>query len=241
MHEASLYESNSFVTLTYDDEHLPPDNCLHYPDVQRFLKRVRKGYKPFRFFLCGEYGDKTQRPHYHICFFGLDWDDKRYWSRPSKHTLYRSETLEKLWPFGSALIGSLTYESAGYTARYCVKKVTGKGAIAYYRRTRPDGSTFDLVPPFMRCSLKPGIGQYWFDKFAHQVHDRDYVIYDGSKVSVPAYYDKLAKRKDALSIDELKADRVVKALAHSADNTRARLAVKEQVALARSAHLKRTL
>lgn len=236
-----MHEHNSFVTLTYDDDHLPLDGSLNYPDVQLFLKRTRKRLKPFRFFLSGEYGEVTNRPHYHVCFFGLDWDDKRYWSRPNKHTLYRSETLEALWPFGSALIGSLTYESAGYTARYCVKKVTGKAALAHYAITRPDGSTGALVPPFMRCSLKPGIGQHWFNKFAYQVHDRDYVILDGVKVPVPSYYDKLLKRKDPLSIDELKSERTAKALVHSADNTRARLAVKEQVALAKSAHLKRTI
>lgn len=241
MHEAQMHSENSFVTLTYDDDHLPADGQLDYPQVQKFLKRLRKGYKPFRFFLSGEYGDENDRPHYHICFFGLDFDDKRYWSRPRNHNLYRSPTLERLWPYGSCLIGSLTYESAGYTARYCVKKITGKAAFAHYLRTRPDGTQFQLVPPFMRCSLKPGIGEHWFRKFCHQVHDRDYIIQDGVKVNVPAYYDKLLKRKDPDVLDNLKAERVLKALPHAHDNTRARLAVKEQVALARTSSLKRSL
>ena len=77
MHERSMHERACFVTLTYDDEHLPPGKSLNYPDVQKFLRRLRKRVGvPIRFYLCGEYGDDTDRPRYHICLFGFDFPDK---------------------------------------------------------------------------------------------------------------------------------------------------------------------
>lgn len=42
MHEASLYQHNCFVTLTYDDKHLPKDGSLDYRDFQLFMKKLRQ-------------------------------------------------------------------------------------------------------------------------------------------------------------------------------------------------------
>jgi hypothetical protein len=79
LHESSLYDRNAFVTLTYDDEHLPPGGSLNYPDFQRFMKRLRKNSKsPIRFYMGGEYGESTLRPHFHVCLFGYDFPDKVY-------------------------------------------------------------------------------------------------------------------------------------------------------------------
>ena len=80
MHEASLHDENSFLTLTYSDENLPPGGSLHLPDFQNFMKRLRKSIAPkrVRFYHCGEYGDILSRPHYHALLFGYDFDDRKF-------------------------------------------------------------------------------------------------------------------------------------------------------------------
>ena len=80
LHELSDYEDAVFVTLTYDEDHIPSNHSLKKSDLQKWFKRVRKEIEPkkIRYFACGEYGDKTQRPHYHAIIFGLSLraDDK---------------------------------------------------------------------------------------------------------------------------------------------------------------------
>ena len=105
MHEASLYSRNCFITLTYNNEHLPSDNSLQYPDFQKFMKRLRKRFNgvdrsanpdsndqfPIRFYMCGEYGETFGRPHYHACLFNFDFPDKTLYRRsPSGSFIYRS-------------------------------------------------------------------------------------------------------------------------------------------------------
>ena len=119
IHEASLHNQNCFLTLTYDDYHLPPGGSLCKETFVKFMKRLRKRCGiGIRFFQCGEYGEKLKRPHHHVCLFGYDFPDKYvYGKSKSGHFLYRSSLLEELWPFGFCTIGELTKETAGYTAR----------------------------------------------------------------------------------------------------------------------------
>ena len=136
MHEAQMHEKNCFITLTYDDAHLPGDRSLHYRDFQLFIKRLRKRYpgRRIRYYMAGEYGENFGRPHWHACLFGIDFDDKSLWKRTSANSLlYRSADLELLWPFGYSSIGDVTFESAAYVARYIMKKVTGKNADQHYQ------------------------------------------------------------------------------------------------------------
>lgn len=131
MHEASQYDRNCFITLTYNSENLPNGSTLVLSHFQNFMKYLRKEYGPkIRFFHCGEYGEKLQRPHYHALLFNFDFQDKLL-----KHTgpprgrfstfkdksfkTYTSASLDNLWRKGLADIGSLTFESAAYVARYC--------------------------------------------------------------------------------------------------------------------------
>ena len=73
-----MHAQSAFITLTYADEYLPSDGKLKYLDFQLFMKRLRKYCgKEISFFMCGEYGEKTARPHYHACIFGYDFDDKK--------------------------------------------------------------------------------------------------------------------------------------------------------------------
>lgn len=235
MHEASLYAANSFVTLTYDDKHLPLRSVLDYPAFQKFLKRLRKsrGSERVRFYMCGEYGPENWRPHYHALLFGVRFGDETYWRKsPSGEKLYRSAELERLWPYGHCEIGRVTFESAAYVARYCVQKVTGPAACYHYRREDEAGEYF-LPPEFNRMSLKPGIGAKFFNKWKGDIYTEDYVIVNGKECKPPRYYDKLFNRLWPTQMEEIKYRREMDALAFSADNTNERLAVKEQVARAR--------
>ena len=74
-----MHTSNCFITLTYAPEHCPKDMSLNYEDFQLFMKRLRKRYtgKTIRFYMAGEYGESFDRPHYHACIFGFDFEDKK--------------------------------------------------------------------------------------------------------------------------------------------------------------------
>lgn len=240
MHEASLYEQNCFVTLTYSDEFLPYRGQLDYPAFQKFLKRLRKrtGY-PVRFYMCGEYGSENWRPHYHACLFNHDFADKLYWSRTgSGEKIYRSAFLEELWPFGASSVGAVTFESAAYVARYCVQKVTGPNAKLHYARQDSAGA-YSLVPEFNHMSLKPGIGSPWLDKYKSDVYPWDFVVVNGMEVKPPKYYDKLFEAKHPEDFEELKFRREQDGRSRYLDNTEDRLVVKELVTRARLNSLKR--
>ena len=138
--EAKQWKNNCFVTLSYNDKHLPYFKSLNRRDLQLFFKKLRKHHKgieprmyqgkieyPIRYFACGEYGDKTLRPHYHIGIFNWIPDDlKLFKFNKIKQPLYRSNTVEKLWGKGFIIIGALTLESSAYIARYTQKKIYNK-------------------------------------------------------------------------------------------------------------------
>ncbi|WNK13502.1 MAG: replication initiator protein [Microvirus sp.] len=245
MHEASLHKSNSFLTLTYSDSNLPLNNSLHYPDFQSFMKRFRRFIHPtpVRFYMCGEYGSTTLRPHYHACIFGYQFPDLGlYKSTDSGHFIYTSPSLNKLWPLGHASIGELTPQSAAYTARYVMKKVTGQAAQSHYTHIDADGVIHEIQPEFCRMSLKPGVGARWFDKFHRDMYPHDYLVNSkGAKVPIPAYYDKLLKRKDPDTLEQIKQSRELTGREFSSNNTTERLAVRETVQAAKIRNLKRSL
>ena len=191
--------------------------------------------------MCGEYGEDFGRPHYHACLFGIDFShDRKVWKHSGQFPLYRSASLEELWPFGHSSIAELTFETAAYTARYVMKKVTGDAAEKHYRRTDPEtGESFDLVPEFNKMSLKPGIGATFLNKYMSDIYPHDYVVVNGSKAKPPRYYDKKFSEVDPDAFDQLKADRELAASHAAFDNTWDRLAVKETVANARLSLLKR--
>ena len=245
MHEASLYDFNSFVTLTYDNEHLPEYNSLDYKHFQDFMKRLRKRFSgtTIRFYMCGEYGDESLRPHYHACLFNCFFPDRR--RRPGSNSgaiLYTSEILSKLWPFGLSSIGDVTFESAAYVARYVLKKVTGDDADSHYRSIDPlTGEVSVRVPEFAHMSLKPGIGAGWFDKFGSDVFPHDFVVSRGTEAKPPRFYDKLLHLRDPSMLEDVKYSRYTRAMLRQDDNSDERLAVRETVALAKLSNLPRVL
>lgn len=135
MLEAAVHPASSFITLTYKPEKEPDGRTLQPSHLQLWLKRIRKLYSsPLRYYAVGEYGDRTERPHYHVALFGHDPRD--------------SEIVRRTWSDGFSYTGELTLHSAQYIAGYVTKKLTS-----------PDDPRLNgRYPEFARMSLRPGIG-----------------------------------------------------------------------------------
>lgn len=226
VHEASLYEHNCFVTLTYNDKCLPPGGTLVKRDHQLFLKRLRKYLEPekIRYYMCGEYGEQLQRPHYHFILFNCDFKDKQLFKLNNGFPLYTSKTLELLWPFGFSTIGNVTFETCAYTARYVLKKINGDIAEDHYK---------GRLPEYTCMSRRPGIAHDWVEKYEDDVYPHDYVVIrNGIKCRPPRYYDKLYDLDHPDVFRGVKARRKYKA-SKSPDGTYERLHVRETVQLAK--------
>ena len=232
VHEASLHEDNCFITLTYNNESLPEDGSLNKKHFQDFMKRLRKKYKnkKIRYYHCGEYGDKNFRPHYHAIIFGLEFDDQKLFTVNNGEKLYTSEKLEKLWPFGFSTIGTVTFESAAYVARYVMKKVNGKNAKNHYERVDSNtGEIYSLVPEYNTMSRRPGIAAGWFDKYKDDVYPSDNIHLREKTFRPPKFYDKMYEHLMPNEMEKIKMQRMKNMQKHAKDNTAERLAVKEQV------------
>ncbi|ALS03705.1 VP4 [Gokushovirus WZ-2015a] len=254
LHESKSNHENCFITLTYSEEHLPENMSLNYDVFQRFMKRLRKhfGSKRVRFYMCGEYGETNPstglidggiyRPHFHACLFGVDFPDKVLASNKGGKKLYDSKILERLWGFGGVRVGELNFETAAYTARYIMKKITGDPAEEHYSYVVPaTGEIVQREPEFCHMSLKPGIGAEWLDKFHQDVYRFDYVVVRGREAKPPRYYDKRYAKRHEDAFATIQDSREVKSYARRLDNTDSRLAVKEVVAKARVSLFKRNL
>ena len=193
--EAKKYKDNCFVTLTYNEEHLPVGGTLRRSDLQKFIKRLRKKIYPqkVRFFYCGEYGKRGKRPHYHIMLFGWKPDDMVFFKYDKRDPLFRSRILENLWsiyfqsdtgkalynPIGFVSVGDITFDSAMYCAKYLQKLVP-----------TPPG----CIPSFVGMSRRPGLG---FDALSPQLLLDNGIYYHGKNISVPRYFiDKLSESHD---------------------------------------------
>lgn len=205
VHEAQLHEHNCFITLTYDNDHLPINNSLLPRDLTLFFKRLRKNVGQCRYFACGEYGDRNKRPHYHACIFGLDFsDDLRLQTVEDDtgiHQFAVSPKLQSLWTFGHSQVGKLTFESAAYVARYCLKKHYGDPvSVAEHYKGR--------IPEYVVMSRRPGIGKNWLDKYFDQTYPRDGVLCRGQYMSKPPrYYDKILQLENEQLYNAVKKSR----------------------------------
>ena len=235
MHEAQMHRDNAFLTLTYADHTLPDSGSLDVLDVQKFFKRFRKAIAPtkIRYYCVGEYGDQTRRPHYHICLFGYGFPDKVLKTIRGEHRVYNSAFLESVWPLGMSEIGSLTFESAAYCARYVTKKVTGKRAKDHYTRVDPEtGEIYDIAPEFATMSRRPGIGHGWLEKYGKDVYPSDEVITRGKSGKPPRYYDRVFSEENPEEFEKIRERRVRRR--DRENQTDERLAVREVVTKARS-------
>jgi len=242
IHESTLHASSVFATLTYDDEHLPSDGSLVERDMQLFFKRLRKS-RPERhipMFYCAEYGDQTLRPHYHAIIFGVDFPDKVRHSGEGANTLYRSDELAKLWGKGFVSFGSVTPESCRYVADYVFKRFSGDVADAKYSRIDPGtGELYQVTPEYGRMSRRPAIGMRHYDRFKSDYFPSDFAVVKGSSRPVPRAYTVKLEEEDPVLHQEIKRKRVSEAMKRRGDATPARLAVREDVALAKLKQRKR--
>lgn len=232
VHEASLYENNCFLTLTYDNEYLPEGGSLHKPDFQKFMKRLRKRFPGhvIRYFQCGEYGEKTSRPHYHACLFNFDFEDKIHFKTVNENRYYTSSLLSELWPMGHHVLGDVSFDSAAYVARYIMKKITGDKAEAHYQGKEPEYTTM---------SRRPGIATGWFEKYQTDIYPSDFIVLNGTKMRVPKFYDNILDRLYPHELQTLKARRKKALLPHEEDLTSRRLFDRETCQIERAKLLTR--
>lgn len=164
-HESLLHERNAFLTLTYDDANLPEDGKLKKDDLKKFIQLLKKQYK-IRYFGVGEYGEKTNRPHYHAIIFGEDFLGGAH---IVGEEVFNEDVLSK-WGKGMVVTKPLIDARACfYTAGYCVKKVT-------------DPDTFNYM------SHKPAIGKAWVQKYHEDWTRTGMCVIDGVERPIPAKY-----------------------------------------------------
>lgn len=230
MLESEYHDSNYFLTLTYDEEHVPRSEyvdvetgeikeslTLVKKDLQDFNKRlrielVRKKKKQekqgvfldwtpeIRFYACGEYGSTSARPHYHMIVFGLHLDDLELYKRSPTGNLYNSPFLDKIWKQGHVVIGEVTYESCAYVSRYIMKKQKGQNYGCY--------QYYNILPEFTVMSRNPGIGKSYFEDNFEHIYSSDSIVLAGGKcVSPPKYFDVLMNELDEELMENVKLKR----------------------------------
>lgn len=197
MHEVKLWEDNCFVTLTYknaDDGQLNPSDWVH------FMYRLRDKYGPgIRFFQCGEYGENFGRPHHHALLFNWRPPDMKFHKMSGDEKLYTSSELERLWTHGYCSVGEASFHSAGYIARYSMKKV-GKNWVDCDVNPRK-------YPPYMTMSRRPGIGSGWALRYYRDWYADDFVMVNGARMKPPRYYDTLVEKRGLVNFKEVRIQR----------------------------------
>lgn len=209
MLEMQYHEHSWFITLTYDNSHLPLNEViddetgeicynatLNKKHFQDFMKRLRRAYEyqghenKLRYFMAGEYGSQTLRPHFHAIIFGLELpsEDLHLFKRNIQgDCIYTSDFIQKLWPYGFSTVGAVTWQSCAYVARYIMKKHLGKDSDFY--------ENYNIEPEFTLMSRKPGIARQYYDEHKDELFSYDFVsvpTHQGAvKVYPPPYFEKL--------------------------------------------------
>lgn len=216
MQEASLYDDNCFITLTYNDQNLPEGGNLCKDDFVKFMKRLREHFndKKIRFFQCGEYGTQGLRPHYHCVLFGFDFADRHY-EVVNNRLVEVSDSLVKLWGKGFVTVGDLCQERASYVASYIVKKMKdAEKGIKYIGKVAP----YATMSRGGNIKGSHGIGYKWFEKFKYDIYNSDkMVLKNGSVMRPPRYYDTKFSLTNPENFNKIKGMRNKKMLEHRYD------------------------
>lgn len=235
MHERLMHDDAYFLTLTYRDDDLVWGDkypTLFKPHLQNFFKRLRNHCK-VRHFSCGEYGSDNKRPHYHSIVFGLPLSDLTlYRVSDTGSKIYLSPFLTRLWSHGDVFIGDVTFQSCAYVARYTLKKSFGPAADVY--------KELGIFPEFSTCSLKPGIGASWLDKYFTDVFPRDEFYFEAIKMKPPRYYLKLLQKSNSSLYDSIMAARKALAMANFDESSTDRLKVKGIIKHSQISRLRRS-
>lgn len=199
--ELQRHEHAAFITLTYSDRYLPP--TLQKRDLVLWLKRFRKALadesrlprghhgprlpaRSIRFFASGEYGETTQRPHYHALVFGARESDRttvdRTWSSRNRRTGARE-------PIGRTAVDKVTPARVAYVAGYTQKKLSDQEHVRHLRTDPDTGESYYWVPPFIEMSRGGRTGGGIGGEARQHVHSwKEYAVLNGSKIAVPRYY-----------------------------------------------------
>lgn len=218
-----------FITLTYDDEHVPgmivktgeimrkvqytwkpreerPSSVqiLLYEDIQKFLKRLRKAYRgKLRYFVAGEYGEQTARPHYHMILYGWKPTDLENLYKIHHNGYYTSKWLKELWGMGQIQIAQAVPETYRYVAGYVTKKmyeIDGKKANEYYE--------LGQTKPFACMSLKPGLGDHYYQEHKKEIWRQGYIqCTNGKRAQIPRYYEKQMEKENPQRLWRIKQNR----------------------------------
>ena len=197
-------------------------------------KRVRYGTKdkgfsfrdvevrPIRYFMCGEYGDETARPHYHAVLFNCKLPDGRLF----RNGTIQSKLLEDVWQRGQVQVSRLNSARAGYVAGYVIKKAARRAELL----NRATGEVYDREPEFRGMSCRPGLGAYLYARFADDFIRTDRAVIDGKEVKVPRFYWlKMQGDAPAEVVERIKEERVERARSFDRkENSVARRAVREE-------------
>lgn len=207
-------QNSLFLTLTYDDDHLPiglkgKPTC-RMDDISKFYKDLRRyceyhfGFFGIRHYSATEYGDLTARPHAHSCVFNLPQEiiDKNVMYKVSFQgdIYYNNPILSDIWGKGHVVIGNLTYQSAAYVARYVVKKLKGPSSSVYNR--------LGIEPEQARMSRKPGIGYLYYEFMKDDIYEYDRIYLPGTPGVKPSkYFDKKFALDDPVVMELIKGER----------------------------------
>lgn len=223
-----------FITLTYDDDHVPgmivktgeimrkvqyvwkpgekrPESVqtLLYTDVQKFLKRLRKTYRgKIRYFVAGEYGEQTARPHYHMILYGWRPTDLKNLYKIHHNGYYTSKWLANLWGMGQIQIAQAVPETYRYVAGYVTKKmyeIDGKKENEYYE--------LGQQKPFACMSLKPGLGDNYYQEHKAEIWKQGYIqCTNGKHAQIPRYYEKMMETENPQRLWRIKQNRQAAAI-----------------------------
>lgn len=168
MLEQMMHPSSCFLTLTYDEEHLPARGELSKVDVKTYLQRELYHGGPFRYYVTGEYGDRTWRPHYHAALFGRDYG--------------LGMVKIRTWTAGHVYSGGLSGEAIRYVCGYLTKRMTNAKDKRLERIDPDTGEVWRLAPEFSLMSLRPGLGTAAlraYGKFLGTTHGKRFVSESG--------------------------------------------------------------
>lgn len=206
--ELAYHENAWFLTLTYDDEHIPyrytwdtgtgeiitENYSLRYEDLQGFWKRLRRyieyhklGNSKIMYYAAGEYGGQTHRPHYHAIVYDLPIkkEDLKVYKKERGNVYYNCEWIKKIWGNGFVVLSAATWNSMSYTAGYTAKKVYGKEGKEFYKE-------LGILPERPMMSTKPAIGAAYYYDHAAEIYEKDQIqLKNGRLVKPPRYFDKL--------------------------------------------------
>ena len=208
-HEQVFRPPALFLTLTYDDSHLPDNGSLDADAFQKWLKRFRRRIgERVSYFGCGEYGEKGERPHYHAVVCGYDFPDRVLVGNRDGYPVWSSGVLESSWRYGFSELTPSSYKAAAYVAGYVRKKVKKKRDSDHYLRVdKTTGEVVELEQEFQRSSRRPALGLEWLRKYWTDVYPRDFVVMNGREYKPPVYYDRKMEEISPEIMEEVRYQR----------------------------------